>query len=489
MPSPAPGEGTVAFEGRPRRRGAECACRHWDNGPVSSPVPTPARPAQATLAAWMIMLGSVFVLLSTFEVLNGLGSLKTREAAERFLDEARLPDMSVQTMLEVMHGAAVVTAVCAAGTAVLGWFVLRRDKGARIGITVLAVPLFAAGSFFGGFATALVAVSAVFLWLEPTRSWFAGRPLPEPGQGSAATLWGGSRPPQPPAAPQWPQQPPQPPHVPPAGAPGVRLPDPGAPTGARPYQGFGQPSAPARGDWVAPVAPGWAPTGDPAALGRPMAVVAAALVTWLFATLMLMGSVGLAVFALSDPERLFDLVVEQDPRVAEQLEPAMIRPMGGMFAAMALLCLAAIVSGVGLMLRKKWGAVGLLTASMITAGGALLGTFANPPMLLFVIPAVVVIGLLRRPDVRRWVLTAPGPPGARPGQPPHPGQPHGHPYRPQPPYPPQQYPTHQPQPPAAGDDGTAAPAPRDPTTEDPERPDASEVSDAGRHSGDDARPR
>ncbi len=52
---------------------------------VSEPSKTPARPPQVTVAAWMIMVGSVFVVLMVWDRIAGLHSLDTRKALEPLL--------------------------------------------------------------------------------------------------------------------------------------------------------------------------------------------------------------------------------------------------------------------------------------------------------------------------------------------------------------------------------------------------------------------
>ena len=50
----------------------------------------PPRPPQVTLAGWMIIIGSVLVVVTVFEVVSDLRSLETREGVEAF-HEKRAP--------------------------------------------------------------------------------------------------------------------------------------------------------------------------------------------------------------------------------------------------------------------------------------------------------------------------------------------------------------------------------------------------------------
>src|SRR5690606_37961237 len=153
---------------------------------VSKPEALP-RPPQVTMVGWMIVVGSVFVLFNVFEMLSGLRTLETREMVEDYLSTEPGDQLgwSIASGLAALRVTAMVTAVCAAATAVLGWHVLRRDPAARIGLTVVAVPLFVSGVVAGGFISSLVAAAIVLLWMQPARDWFNGiaqKPMPPLGR-------------------------------------------------------------------------------------------------------------------------------------------------------------------------------------------------------------------------------------------------------------------------------------------------------------------
>src|SRR3954467_14272785 len=65
-------------------------------GGGSEPSKTPVRPAQVTVAAWMIMVGSVFVVLLVWDRIAGLHSLDTRKALQPLLEDQRLKDAGIQ---------------------------------------------------------------------------------------------------------------------------------------------------------------------------------------------------------------------------------------------------------------------------------------------------------------------------------------------------------------------------------------------------------
>ena len=136
----------------------------------------PPRPRQVTFAAGLIMVGSVFVVLTVFERIAGLQSLETQQSVEKFLSEPPGDGLGigVQGVLDILRVLAMVAGGCAAAMGVLGYSVLQRSRGARIALTVLAGPLFVSGMVTGGFMSSVVVASAVMLWFQPARDWFDG---------------------------------------------------------------------------------------------------------------------------------------------------------------------------------------------------------------------------------------------------------------------------------------------------------------------------
>ena len=337
----------------------------------------PARPRQVTWAAWMIMLGSVFVVVTAYEVIAQMRSLESREAIERFLSEPPGDGLglSVESVLRALHASAMVAAGCATASAVLGFYVLRRHRGARVGLSVLAVPLFLSGVVTGGFMSSLVAVAAAMLWLQPARDWFDGKTPAKPERDLRPAVW-------PPSPADQPVGPPAP----------------------RPHDGFGQvPATPVSAapalDWPEPPGPA------PAVRRRPDVLVVAAIVTWVFAGVVLLSAVvGLAVVATS-PAALLDEVAAQNPELASQgvTESTILAStylMGGValvWSALACLCAA-------LMLRRSAAAArALLVSASATAAFCLVGSLAALVLALPALASVVVIALVRRPESRAWL--------------------------------------------------------------------------------------
>jgi hypothetical protein len=148
----------------------------------------PVRPPQVAVAGWLVVAGSVVVVLMAFSRVAELRSLETQEAIEAYLssppgDSLGLSVSGAQTLLRI---ASMVAAACAAASAVLGWQVLQRSRGARLALSLLAAPLFVTGLLSGGVPAAVVTAAIVMLWFQPARDWFDGISRPEPAPRVAA---------------------------------------------------------------------------------------------------------------------------------------------------------------------------------------------------------------------------------------------------------------------------------------------------------------
>ena len=140
------------------------------------------------MAAWTVVVGSVVVVFMGFETMASLHTLEMREAIEKFLAESPGADLGLGVSgvrRRVIHVATLVASGCATAAAVLGYQALRRNRSARIGLTVVAIPLFLAGLATGAFFSSLVAAASAMLWLSPAREWYAGTWKPSPAGGSA----------------------------------------------------------------------------------------------------------------------------------------------------------------------------------------------------------------------------------------------------------------------------------------------------------------
>ena len=139
------------------------------------------RPRQVTLAAALVMGASGMLVVSVFERLGDLRSIESRLAIEEFINQPPGSDLGLdlESVLDLLYVVSMVAAGLATAAAILGFHVLKRNRSARLGLSVLAVPLFLCGLVTGGFLASVVAASVAMLWLSPARHWFAGT-TPEP---------------------------------------------------------------------------------------------------------------------------------------------------------------------------------------------------------------------------------------------------------------------------------------------------------------------
>ncbi|GHJ59440.1 hypothetical protein NOK12_19580 [Nocardioides sp. OK12] len=366
----------------------------------------PARPRQVTVAAWLIILGSVFVVLSAFGQVSGVSSLETRERIEALLSEPPADGLglSVGTVLDMLRVVAMVAAATATATAILGTQVLQRSRAARTWLSVLAVPLFLSAAFIGGFMGALVAAAVVMLWLQPAKSWFAGEPLPERfnADGTLRKDESAQKPAQKPApAPERDHQPVG--HGAPPQQPSAYPPPPAYPQqqpGPAPYAGFGHPQA-ERPQAV----PGGAPAPGPRR--RPAALAWACALTWVGSGLVSLFWLLATLVFVAVPQADFDELLEGQPEAQAQLAAydwaEVTQSVYVMTAVSVTWSIVAIVLAVLAFRGVAWARLALTVSSAALAGVLFVwGVVWAPAMLLVMVPVAATVVLLLRPDVRAW---------------------------------------------------------------------------------------
>lgn len=317
---------------------------------------TPTRPRQVTFAGWMIMLGSGIVVLTAFDRVAGLRSIESRETVADFLSKPPGSDLglSVEQVLDLIHVFSLVGAACATAAAILGYWVLKGSKQARLALAVLVVPLVLTGLATGGLLSALVAAAAVMLWLQPARNWFEGKPAPQPPPLPAAPAPGASGPP-------------------PLVREAVPWPDP-VPVPTRPRQ------------------------------ARPPAVVGACVLTWVCTAAVVLG-LGMTVLAmLIAPDVLFDELHRQNPDLADQgLSDSEIRTASYVSSALLLpWCVAAGVFAIQAFRGRPWARLALVVCAGAAGALSLVGIFASAVTVIPFVACVATVALLSRPEVRSW---------------------------------------------------------------------------------------
>lgn len=318
------------------------------------------------MAGWMVIVGSVIVVLTAFQQLGTLHTVEVRESVQKFLSEApgNGLGLSVDSALMVLRVLSMVAAGCATAAAVLGWHVLRRDRASRVALTVVAVPLFFAGIASGGFFSSLVAASALMLWSRPARDWFDGvtRTQPEVVHPSGARDPGAVEPPPPPAAPL--AEPP-------------------------PYAGFGLP-APDRRGFVDGVR------------ARPDQVLWSCILVWAFSSVSLLILAASAAELLTNGGAILDEARAQNPNLdtAGMTDRMLLVGIGVVIAAMVVWALLTIVVAFFVWRGHEWARIVLICSAGATAGLTVVafvaaGSFV--PLPLLIASGVTMRLLLTRP--------------------------------------------------------------------------------------------
>jgi hypothetical protein len=321
-----------------------------------------------TVAGWLVVLGSVFVVLTVFERISSLHSLETRQSIEKFLSEPPGDGLGldVDGMLVLIRTLAMVAAGCATAAAILGFHVLRRSRSARLALSVVAVPLFVTGLASGGFMSSVVLAATVMLWVQPARDWFDGvsRVRADP-------------------------------HAPTGGGPAPQTPPAPVSPGPRAFPGFGS-GHPSERPVAAPVLV--------TALPRPAAVVWACVLTWICTGLVMAGLLLSVVILLAAPDLVFDELRRQNPDYADQgLSDAAIKGATYVVAGVGVVwSVVASVLAVLVYRRVDWARTGLVVCAAVAGGVCVIATLGNLLLLLPGLGAIAVVVLLLRPEVRVW---------------------------------------------------------------------------------------
>ena len=349
------------------------------------PVPekTAPRPPQVTIAAGLVMVGSVFVVLAAFDKIAGLHTRESREFIEDFIGNGlgKSLGLDFQGAVTLIRVLTMVAAACATAAAILGYAVLQRSRSARLGLTVLAVPLFFAGAVVLQFLPAMIAGAIAMLWFQPARDWVDGkapRPAPTP---PPLVL---------PPTPTWSAPSTQQPTPPPRS----ESPDSSEP---RPMSGFGD-----RASLLASLPPPSAtPLGAQAtratAPTRPQALRTACVLAWVGSGLAAFTMFAMVVLILSSPNRLLDEVGSSDLTLDDLRGPALYGCV-----VMILWSLTAIVIAGYAWAGRSWAWTSLLVSALSAAVLCLLGVIGNPVAIVPLAFCALAAGLLLRPEVRAY---------------------------------------------------------------------------------------
>jgi hypothetical protein len=357
--------------------------------------PTEQRPPQVTLASSIVMFASVVALLTAWELVSSLGSLEMQDTIRGVLVDPPFSGtgLDLQAASDLLRVVATVSAVCACATAILGWYVRRPDRHARLALTLFAVPLFLTGLPAGGLAGSF---GAAMLWMAPAREWFAtGRwtpPAPARDADTGRTPSGGGWPPP------REDEPTAPPKAPPPATRPFGEPPAGAPYAPQVSQ-LPQVHAPHAQQWQE----------RQLLNARPSAMVAAFVLTVVMAGgLLVLSLLWIALAGLS-PDFLMRVLEEQQPGLVEEgVTLEQVRSTVFAYAgAFIVWCLIALTLAGFAMARRAWARRGLMASAAFSAVGCLVFVLDAPVVVVPAAAAIATVACLRRVEVRRWFAHAP----------------------------------------------------------------------------------
>lgn len=361
------------------------------------PAEAPQRPGQATLAGWLIIGGSIVLVLSAWQRIASLNTLEVQEEFARVLSEPPVDGsgLTINALSTIVRVLCLVAAGAATAATILGIQALRRSTGARIALTCLAPLVLVGGVATAGFFAPMVVAGITMLWLQPTRDWFAGRPwaqrLTRSGQPDRSDQ---SSRPNPFAVPETEDPRPDAGTTPsPAALP------PGTVIGGRPEQPAAAPNAPVTPNPYLP-----AGSATRAADRRPSALIWACTLTWVSTALVAGGLllVTLAV-AVGGDELWTEFERQQGP--LEDLGITRGEVATGVYALTALAvpwCIAAAVLAGFALAGRRWARIALAVSSALAGLVMLVMALASPPLVVLVAVCAVTTWLLLRADVAAW---------------------------------------------------------------------------------------
>jgi len=254
--------------------------------------------------------------------------------------------------------------------------VLRRDRKARLALTILAVPLFVTGIVAGGFFSALVAASSMILWSQPARDWFDGvvRQPRDPAPAGPPVSPSVSPPVNPPVSPA-PDEPPAPTQTP--------VPP--------PYPQFGTPQPPAA-------------QAPPVPMRRPDPILWAAVLTWVFSALTIAVLVVSGILIVGDSDSVIAEIRKQQAALdsVEFSDHLILTVILVGLAVGAVWALAAAVLAAFVWLGHEWARIALLVSAFLAGGVSVFGIFAGGISLPLLVACGVVVRLLLDGRAAAW---------------------------------------------------------------------------------------
>lgn len=362
---------------------------------VSDPSTTPVRPPHVTVASVIVIVGSAFVVLEMWDRISGLKSLDTRTTIATYLANSRLGNAGVDVaqLTTIVRVAAMAAAGCATAMLILGWQVTRRNRGARLGLSVLAGGLLVTGLVSDWFVESVAATfwacgigaAVVTLWLGPSRLWFSDTPASATEKGDRSVTPRPTSPAAPPAPPGYDA----PPHTP---APPREQPP--------PMHETWPPSA-----WAPPPASAYDAPHRPRAR-RPTPLLWACIVTWACTGLAALILVASVVTLAQDAQPVLDEAYRQNPELMEQgfSEHDLLLMLYVVIGVVLACSIAAAAFAIVLYRGHHWAWYALLIAAGVATLFFLMSALGAPIALVPGVASAATFACLMRPEVRAWVV-------------------------------------------------------------------------------------
>lgn len=340
------------------------------------------RPIEITIGGFVASGASALLVVAIFDAMGNLRSVDMRASITKAIANSGFTSLSVDQATSIIHGLLLVAGAAAAAAAVLGVFVLQRHRGARIALSVAAVPILFTSFFSQGFLSLLVVTATAMLWSRPARDWFAGRPpapRPQPVQRTSVPTY---RPPVPDVQ--------------------VRPPQPSAPQ-PPPSPGWGAPVGPP----VAGPPPAYWPPPNPYARvertstsSRPREIVVACVVTWIFTSLTAF-MVAATAIALAADRAGFLKMMRSSPQWKASYETSLPSTSDAVLAGVIGVgwCLAAAALAFLVWRGVEWAWFLLIGSTVVAAAVCLL---ALPWSVLMLAVLAFSLGRLVSPRSRLW---------------------------------------------------------------------------------------
>lgn len=327
------------------------------------------------MAAGFVIGGSAAIVVSIAGQLSGLHSLETQEQVRAFLSEPPGSGLGLglDRALELMRVVLMVVAGCCTAAVVLGVEVLRRNRSARLGLSLLAAPIFLGGFVAGGFLTALVTASIVLLWVGPSAAWLHdGRPTSNRGF---------LDPPAPRAAEEPVTRPDPPrPHLP--TLPSFHQPPPPSPAARQLF--VDQPPPVEHSD------------------DRPDAVVWACVLVWTFCGLAVVVMSASVALLAGNPDLVLDQLRQQGEDIAGGDTDLLQRVTYVTAAVVGIWSLVAALLAALAFRGRQGGRIGVLVSSGVAGVLCMVGVFTSVVLIVPAAAAMATVALLSRPEVRAW---------------------------------------------------------------------------------------